>query len=407
MKKWLEKYDVLTKALAILIAVVLWVYVVSVVDPMGERTISEIMPTYVGSEELLNTENLIVGNKAVNLVDIRLSGTRQALAAIDEANVKVEVDVSKTREVGTYELSYRVILPSNDVSVINRNPDRLTVKIDKIVTATVPVKVVFEGNVAEGYIASEPSTVPGALSVMGLAEDVSRISYAQVIIGKKDLNTSIHEQMEFTYYDENDKALKLNSIQTENSTVEVSLPVLKTKRVPLAVEIVEGGGAKEKNVNYTVSPAEITVAGDEKTIDALSEITVGVVDLSKYSSDTKIPMKLTLPEGVENMSGETNAEVNLKFSGLSLKSIETKAIEITNIPRGYNIEPLTNSLSVAIRGSADDIAKVIPKNVRVVVDLSGTVLSPGQHTLTGRAIVDGVENAGAIGEYKVLVRVSR
>ncbi|MBR5479626.1 MAG: hypothetical protein IKU84_05565 [Clostridia bacterium] len=408
MKKWLEKYNILTKALAVLIAVVLWIYVVSVVDPMGEITVSDVTPTYTGSEELLNTANLIVGNKAENLVDLRLAGTRQALSAIDETNIKVEVDISKTREAGVYELAYKVILPSNDVSVISRNPDRLSVKIDKIVTATVPIKVVLEGSVAEGYIAGEASTVPGALSVMGLAEDVSRISYAQVIIGKKDLNTSIHDFMEYTFFDAENKALDLKSVQTENSTVEVSFPVLKTKKVPLTVELVEGGGAKEKNVSYEITPADITIAGDEKTIDALNEVNVGAVYLSKYSNDAKIPFKLTMPEGVENMSGETNAEVSVKFNGLAMKNVETSAIEITNPPKGYEYDILTNSLTVLVRGDVRSITNVLPQNVRVVIDLSGsTVLSAGQHTLTGQAVVDGVENAGAVGEYRVLVRVSK
>ena len=407
MKKWFEKYDIFTKVLAVLIAAVLWIYVVSVVDPSGERTISDIVPTYVGSEELLNTANLIVGNKQDNLIDIKLSGSRASLAAIDEANIKVEVDISKTREVGTYELAYKVVLPSSDVSVISRKPDRLTVKIDKIVTATVPIKMVFEGSIAEGYISGESTVTPASLSVMGLAEEVNSISYAQVTIGKKDLNTSIREEKEYTFYDKNDKPLELKSIQTENSTVEVSYPILKTKTVPLAVEVVEGGGAKEKNVSYDISPSEITIAGDEKVIDAVNEITVGVLDLSKYTNDAKIPFKLTMPEDVQNTSGETSAEVTVKISGLSVRNVQTNSVEISNIPDGYKIEPVTNSLKVIVRGSEESVNKVLPENVRVVVDMSGTVLSQGQHTVTGYAVVDGVENVGAVGEYKVQIKVSK
>jgi len=407
VKKWFEKYDILTKVLAILIAVVLWVYVVSVVDPSGERTISGIVPTYLGSEELLNTSNLIVGNKQDNLIDIKLSGSRAALAAIDEANVKIEVDISKTREAGTYSLAYKVVLPSDDISVVNRKPDRLTVKIDKIVTATVPIKMVFEGSIADGYISGETTVTPSTLSVMGLAEEVNSISYAQVTIGKKDLNTSIREEKAYTFYDKNDKPLELKSVQTENSTVEVSYPVLKTKTVPLAVEIVEGGGAKEKNVSYEITPAEITIAGDEKVVDAINEITVGVVDLSKYTNDSKIPFKLIMPEDVQNMSGETAVEVELEVSGLSVKNIETTSIEISNIPDGYKIEPVTNRLKVLVRGNEESVNKTLPENVRVVVDLSGTILSQGQHTVTGYAVVSGIENVGAVGEYKVQIKVSK
>lgn len=407
MKEWLRKYDILTRALALLIAVVLWVYVVTVVDPVGELEVRDIRPTYVGSEELLNARNLIVGNEEDNLIDVRLSGKRRELAAINTDEVRVEVDISQIKESGTYSLTYKVVLPSSDISVVHRNPNPLIVKIDKIVTATVPVRVKFEGNIAEGYMAGESTTVPSSLSVIGLAEEVNKISYAQVKIGKKDLNTSILEQMNYDFYDSNDKILTLHSIQTENETVEVSLPVLKLKTLPLSVEIVEGGGALKKNVSYTIDPKEITVAGDEKTVDALQSLMVSVIDLSKISDNTTLPIKLTLPENIQNTSGETAANVKIEFNGLGRRSVETTSIEITNIPSGYTIEPVTNSLSVLLRGPEESLAKVLPQNVRAVVDLSNTVLTPGQHTIVAGITIDGAADVGAVGEYKVVIKVSK
>ncbi len=407
MKEWLKKYDVLTKALAILISIVLWIYVVTVVDPVGELPVSYVMPTYSGSEQLLNTQNLIVGNSEDNAVSMRLTGTRRALSMLNTDDIKVEVDISKIVEPGTYKLSYKIVLPTGDVSVASRNPSQLEVKIDRIVTATVPVKVVLEGSVADGYIAGDATTVPSSLSVLGLAEEINNISYAQVKIGKKHLNTSIHEQMSYSYYDENGKELNLSSVQTESRLVEVILPVLKTKKIPLDIDVVEGGGALEKNVNYDVNPAEITIAGEEKVIDAMESLVIGVADLSKISGDTELDFKLIMPDGIRNMSGESNANVYLSLSGLGTKSISTNTIEIINIPRGYTIEPLTNNLNVLLRGSETDLNNILPQNVRAVVDLASTVLSPGQHTLTARVTVDGNVSVGAVGEYKIDVKVSK
>ncbi len=407
MKEWLKKYDVLTKALAVLISVVLWIYVVTVVDPVGELPVSKISPTYMGSEQLLNTQNLIVGNADDISVSMRLTGKRRALATLNPDDVKVEVDISKIVEPGTYTLSYKIVLPTGEVAVASRNPSQLEVKIDRIVTATIPVKVVLEGSVADGYIAGDATTVPSTLSVLGLAEEINSISYAQVKIGKKDLNTSIHQQMSYAYFDADGKELKLNSVQTEARTVEVILPVLKTKTIPLDIDVVEGGGALEKNVNYAITPGEITVAGEEKIVDAMESVVVGVADLSKISGDTALDFKFTLPDGIRNMSGESSASVALSFNGLKTKSINTNTIEIINIPRGYNIEPLTNNLSVLLRGSEGDLDNILPQNVRAVVDLTSMVLTPGQHTLTARITVDGNANVGAVGEYKIDVKVSK
>lgn len=407
MREWLKKYDVITKALAVLISVVLWIYVVNVVDPTAEIEVRGIRPTYIGSEELLKAKSLIVSNEQENLITVKLSGKRRSLAAINKNDVHIEVDLSKIKEAGSYKLAYNVIVPASDVSVVNRNPDPLTIKMDKIVTATVPIHVKLEGSIAEGYMSGDITTVPSSLSVIGVADEINQISYAQVKIAKNDINTSIIEQMRYEFYNSKDRMLNLHSIKAENNTVEVSVPIFKLKDLPLSVEIVEGGGALKKNVNYTIEPKHISVAGDERTIDALQSLMVGVIDLSKISDNTKIPIKLTLPDNIKNTSGETTATVNIEFNGLDKKIIETSSIEITNIPMGYKIEPITNSISVMLRGPADSIAKVLPQNIRAVVDLTSTVLTPGQHTIVAKINIDGVNNVGAVGEYKVVVKVSR
>lgn len=407
MKEWLEKHDVLWRVVAVLIAVVLWIYVVNVVDPTGELSVRNVHPTFIGAEELLNAHNLIVANEDDITVDVKLTGSRRELSAVNTSDVRVEVDISQIKQEGDYSLSYKVILPNGNVSVIKRIPDELSIKVDKIVTKTVPIKVELKGNIADGYMAGDITTVPSTLSVIGKAEEMARISHAQITIGKKDLNTTISEQMEYVFCDVNGKVLELQSVSTESSTVEVSYPVLKMKKLPLSVEISEGGGALAKNVDYKITPAEITIAGDEKTVDSLSELTISVLDLAKLSGDTTFPVKVTLPENVKNISGVSEAELSVTFSGLSRKSINTTAIEIVNIPRGYTIEPITQSLPVMLRGTEESLSTVMPQNVRAVVDLDGTVLSPGQHTVSANVVLDGVSDVGAVGEYKVIVSVSK
>ena len=406
MKEWLKKYDVVTKALAIVIAVVLWIYVVTVVSPVSELKFRDLTPTFVGDEILFSNNSLSVSNIDELKVDVELSGNRTVLSGIDTDDIKISVDISHIKKPDTYELDYTVTLPGG-VDYVGKNPQKLKVKIDRITSKIIPIDVVYDGEIAEGYIAGNLTTVPGSLSITGVAEEIEQISYAEIIIAKKVLNTSIHEQMPYTYYDVNGKKLSPKSVQTESEIVIVNLPILKSKTLPLSIDIVEGGGALAKNVEYKITPTEITIAGEEGTVDELDSIVVGVADLVKYADDTELTFKIELPEEVQNLSGEREATVSLNFSGLETKTVDTNSIEIINIPKGYTIEPLTNSLSVMVRGSKDSLDKVLPQNVRAVVDLSSTVLTPGQHTLTARVSVDGKTNVGAVGEYKVVVKVSK
>lgn len=407
MRNWIKKHDVLPKALALAIAILLWLYVVNFVSPQTTENYRNIALTYVGSEELMNTENLMVTNENENSVSVSVNGKRSDLLNLNVDDIQLLVDISKCKEAGTYTLPYTVKLPSDNLELVRKNPSQITVRLDKIVPASVPVRVGLDGSVAEGYMADEITVTPKVLSVTGLQDEIAQVSYARVNIVKKNVTVSVLEQMRYEFCKEDGTVLNLPSLRAEHDTVEVSMPVLKLREIPLSIEIIDGGGASGKNVTYTIEPEKITVAGESATVDAMQSVVVGVAELSKIQDSTTIPMQITIPENLKNISGETTANVDLELSGLTKKTTHTTSVEIINIPKGYSIEPVTNSLDVQIRGTEENVSQVLPQNVRAVVDLASTVLSPGQHTMTANIVIDGVKGVGAIGEYKVVVRVSK
>ncbi|MBR5539381.1 MAG: hypothetical protein IKU61_05725, partial [Clostridia bacterium] len=102
MMDWLKKYDVLTKALSVLIALVLWLYVVNVVNPSTEHTYRGITPVFVGEETIRTSQNLMVVGKYT--VDVKISGSRKDIRSLDKNDIRVEVDLSTLTGPGTYEL---------------------------------------------------------------------------------------------------------------------------------------------------------------------------------------------------------------------------------------------------------------------------------------------------------------
>ncbi len=407
VREWIKKYDVIYKALAFAVAIVLWLYVVNVVNQTEKTTFRNISPEYTGSEELMNSANLMVTNQEEISVAVEVSGKRTELLNLSEDEVHVVVDISKCREAGEYTLPYSVRLPSSNLQLTRKTPSQITVRLDKIVSANVPVRVLQEGSIAEGYMADEITVTPKVLSITGLQDEIAQVSYARVRLTKKNITSSILEQMNYEFCNEDGQVLDLPSLNAENNTVEVSLPILKLREINLSVEIVDGGGAYSKNVNYSIEPEKITIAGESATVDALETIVIGVADLSKIQDSTTLPMQISLPENIKNISGETSANVDLEFSGLAKKTTNTTSIEIINIPSGYIIEPITNSLNVQVRGNETNLQQVLPQNIRAVVDLTATALSPGRHTIAANVIIDGVKEVGAIGEYKVVIRVSK
>lgn len=407
MKNWIEKYDVPAKILAVFIAVVLWLYVVNVVNTDMDLAIRNISPSFVGSEALLSTHNLAVSDLDEIEVDIVVSGARRDLMGFGKEDVQILVDISKISEPGEYKLPYTVKLSADGVKVTRKSPNELTIKLDRVTTATVPVRIALVGEVEEGFMTGEMIATPSSLTLVGLTETISRISYAQAKVTKKSINASIDESIAYEFYDDQGRVIDGDNIRADYSSIRVSVPVLKLIELPLSVEFIEGGGALLKNVNYEIEPKSIQVAVDSTKAVDIQPFKIGVVDLSKLSDSSKVSFQIILPEGYKNVSGETSVVADVELSGLEKRQLTTKAIEIVNIPSGYVIEPVTNQLSVTLRGSSAEIEKVTVDNVHAVLDLDSIVLTPGQHTMTAKIVVDGVNDVGAIGEYKIVVRVSK
>ena len=407
--EWLKKHDVITKALSFLVALVLWLYVVNVTDLSKNYTIHDIAPEFIGTDEIMTSKNLMVVGKYS--VDIEVSGSRQDIISLNKSDVKVEVDVSKITSAGTYELPYTVSLPSSAYTVRSKNPQKLSVKFDEEDVKIVPVKLNTDAIAAEGYVVDQSNVmvVPKELKLSGLQEDVEKIACAEAIPSQKDLKTTLSEKVSYIFYDFDGKVIKKTSATADYSQVDITVPVLMTKKLPLSIDV-QGSDAFKKYVFYTFEPKEILVAGEESIISQMSSIPAGSVKISEITSGMNKKFTLTMPDKILNLSGETEANAKIEFDGLSKKNIKTTLIEVINtqsLPSGYKVRPVTTSLDVSILGTDEILQKVNSSNVRAVADLQTTVLSRGTHPVNVSIIVDGVEETAVSGadNYVIYVEV--
>ncbi len=406
---WLKKYDVLSKVISVLIAAVLWFYVVSINNFEENYKIRNIAPTFVGIEELMTSKNLmVVGDYSV---DIEISGKRRDILSINVSDIQVEVDLSNVTSAGTYELPYTVTLPSSAYTLRNKYPQKLSVKFDEEDVSSVPVKLATEDIAAEGYVVdkSNINIVPRELKITGLQEEIDRISYAEANIEQKDAKTTISGKLTYSFYDVEGKLIKNSSVNADFDKVDVTIPILKTKEVPLSLEV-QGNDNFKKYVNYTFEPKTIKVAGEESVIEQMSSFVAGTVKISEITSGMEKAFTLTPPDGILNLSGEVTATAKIEFDGLGKKSVKTTLIELINtytLPAGYKIRPVTTSINVDILGTEEALSKVNSTNVRAVADLQSTVLSRGTHPINVSIVVDGVADTAVanIEEYMIYVEV--
>lgn len=397
--------------LSVLIAVVLWLYVVNVENPDIEVTVPDIPVTFTG-QDTLASENLMVVTGKDATVALKLRGKRNALYQLDRNNIKITVDLSKLVTTGLHQLAYTITFPTSittgeNITVLNRSKDYIDVVLGRMVTKTVEVTGVFDGSVADGYLAGEFEFSPATVEISGEEQVIANVQYAQVTVSGTDLTRTLTADMPYTLIGYDGKEIAADDIQESTETVLVTLPIVTMKEVPLTVDLIEGGGAKAANAEITITPSVVTLSGDEEELNAMQSLSLGTIDLSKIINSSELTFSIPLSANVNNLSGVTEAKVQISIVGLTTQTMNVTSFSVTNVPDGRKATLTTQSLQVMVRGPAETVALIQSSNLWAAADLSQIGSAIGQYTVPAKVYLNGFADAGVVGDYRVVVSVKR
>ncbi len=394
-------------ALSIVVACALWLYVRNVDNPDRKVTISNIPVTFVG-EDVLNSNGLMLSQEVRASVDLEVQGKWSILSRLRRDNIIITADLSRIVTEGRSNLAYDITWPntvsSSNISVLDRDPFYVSVDIVRSTTKNVDIRGVFTGSVAKGYQAGEFSFQPATIEISGEEAAVGRVAFAQVTVNRKNLNESVREDMSYVLIGQDGEVIEDKGVSAAPATVNVSLPVVMVKDVPLTVDFTPGGGVtgeEASHLDYEIEPASIILSGSETELAAYTSINLGAIDLAKVVGTASFSFPIPLGQDVENVSGVEEATVTVTVKGLETTTMETSGIEIINVPRGYTATPVTQTIRVQVRGTEDALNRVLPQYIQVVVDLKDLSLPEGQNVQTAKVSLNGVADAGVIGEYKI------
>lgn len=407
----MRKNKITAILLSLVIAFGLWLYVVTNVSQEAEYTIYNV-PVVMEGEALLNEKNLMITSVSADDVDLTLSGSRSDLAKVNNSNMILKVnlgEISEPQEKKALEYTpvYPGDVPTNALTIESRHPARIYVTVEARRNKEVPVEVIWIGSTPEGFMSDRENRVLDydKVTVMGPASVADLIEKAVIEVDLNERRESISQDYRYTLCDKNGNPVDAELITTNVENVHLDVKIQQVKEVKLVAEIVYGGGATEKNTKVTIEPATIRLAGGGAVLEELGDsIQLGRIDLSAVEKSQKISLPITLPEGVTNLSNITQADVDIQFSGLMVKSFEVENIEAVNVPEELEAEIIEKKLTIILRGPAADLMKITDADIVIRADLTGAVVG----TSTFKATVHFGEEfsmIGAVRSYSVTANV--
>ena len=408
----MKKSKITSMLLSLVIAFGLWLYVVTNVSQEAEYTIYNV-PLVMEGEAVLNDNNLMITALSADDVDLTLSGKRSDLAKVNSSNTVLKVDLTKIYEPAEKRaLTYTPIFPSdvatNALTVENRHPANIYVTVEARRNKEVPVEVVWIGSTPEGFMSDRENRVLDydSVTVVGPASVADLIEKAVIEVDLNDQKMSISQDYRYTLCDKDGNPVDAEKITTNVEDIHLDVKIQQVKEVRLVADVIYGGGATEKNTTISIEPAVIRLSGGSAVLEELGDtINLGKIDLSTIEKSQELTLPISLPEGITNLSNIREANVDIRFSGLMVKTFEVENIEAINVPDGFDAEIIEKKLVVILRGPAADITRITEEDITIRADLTGAVAG----TSTFKATVHFSEDFSAVGavrSYSVTANVS-
>lgn len=399
-----------TLILAFIIACALWV-VISVLtfDTINNR-ISGIdiitQPT-----DYMTQNNLRITNEITDKVAIMIEGKRYDISDLDAEDFTAEIDLSSVREAGSFSLPVNVTSKSNrSVLITSTTPERVTITLDEIISKEFPIQGTADVSLPAEYYLAEITTTPATITLTGsssLIEKVTRVEAQSTRHG--NISESQQTGSDIKIYGENGVISDGITLSTDNVTVNI--PIFRQKDLPLKFSIINYPTNFDLNsLKFEIIPEKITVAAPNDSIDNISELDIGNIDLTDITLNNTSYIPIVLPDEFKNLSGNNRASILWDFKDYGQLDFtisnteENECIKYINAPDNFDVSLITNELKVTVIGPSEKLAAISSTDFTVTANLLGAQLHEGsQDVYVSIQIKGSRQSCWVSGKYKITV----
>ncbi|MCA0757220.1 hypothetical protein KP806_19330 [Paenibacillus sp. N4] len=385
MDKWLSHPNAL-KIISVVVGLLLWA-VVHIDPDTSPQTATSSYDTKTIEAAVITTDGLdedkyVLSAMEPTVIRLDVQGRlTDLMKASSDDDYIVKVDL-KDAKPGIQELPLTVDLPKG-IDLVQMSPRTVTVQIEEILTKPFELQLLTTGKPADGYIAGTPTMAETAAAVQVTLpkDDMSRVGVvaAELNVEGADKNV-VNKRAKVVVYDSD--GIEMTNAIVSPETVHVEAKVTPPfKSVPLQVRTT---GSLPDNLSLvSVKPAveEVTVYGDQKTLDELQVYDGVVLDLSKVKESGSVQVKT---EPVNGLKGVEPGEITLEVvvAPIVKRTFNGLLIQLEGVKDGTSAfirAPSDGKMSLTVSGAETVLSELSAGDIRITANVEG--LEPGSHVV--------------------------
>jgi len=348
------------KTIAFVSAIILWMYVMAVVDPEETRVLEDIPIKITNINELREEELIIYPQEELN-TDIYITGKLSNLKNIgkDDINIYGQID-------GPIEGKNDVYLrasTSQRVTYEFKNPIMI-VNLEKLIQEKRTLDIQIEGASKNNI---DELVVEDNIDSIKISGPRTLVNEVQKIVGVLDVDSRKEDFYQtIKLQPVNEKGDIVQGIELDKTTLKVNVSMLQEKVVPIKLNVVNNEEINQDIKSYKLSKSEVTIKGKKSIIDSIEYIDTENISVESIIEGQSKEVKLNIPEGVISDTEEVTVKINegSKTRELYYKSTE---IDIINTTRDdINVQPEELDITVTYSSDIDNIDK---SDIKLYIDL--------------------------------------
>jgi YbbR domain-containing protein len=364
------------KLISIFFALLLWLYVMSVINP--RITTEELnIPVQFLNESIIRQSGLVVFGQPEPTIRVRMTGNRDQVHRITRDNIQATIDLRGHTE-GTNSIPIEVTVPGG--VQVDWSPRFATIRLERVISRQREVTVNIAGQPATGYVLGEPQLRPDLVWIEGPESFVSSVESvtAELVLEAQTENISLSLPLRAV----NSQGEEVPQVDVRTAFVDLFIPVDQLKSVGIDLDSDIQAAQGYQIVSIIVNPVNLTVRGQEQVLSNISRVSTEPVVLEDMTESTEVVVPIAFPEGVSAFE-ESEVRVRIEVEEvidevfvISRENVVTTGLEPDLL---LDQSTLPERFEVTLSALESMIDNLDPRTIQIVMNLEG--LQAGVHEI--------------------------
>ena len=285
------------KIVSVLIAVLTWMYVVSVENPTTEISFRDV-PVTVLNESKLSDYGLKLIDSGQKDINVRVEGRRSDVALMTANDITATIDVSDIKISGKYMLDIKIDTNAEGVNLKRSDVQKTEVYVDAVRSINQNVNVKTNGLPKNGYVIGETAVSMESVEITGPSSIINKIASASVEVNVEGVDAKITRLCPIKLYELSGDEIDTKYLSLSSEDITVNLDILKEHSLDIIPVYSENYDLSQYEV--VVTPQSVTAVTEKGYTGGINTvpITLSKSELDRGETFTK-KVKLEVPATIE------------------------------------------------------------------------------------------------------------